>query len=145
MLPPNITPPQGEGFFAYSVSPKKNLPDGEEISNVAWIRFDYNDWLMAPEAGPLIRTIASGCCIDRVGDANGSGEDEPTIGDISVMIDALFISSTCEGVIPCIAEADVNQSGGVDPVCDNITIGDISILIDYLFISGSSLGLLDCP
>ncbi len=83
-------------------------------------------------------------CEGRVGDANGLGGDEPTIGDISVMIDAKFITGTCDGIIACLAEADVNQSGGTDPTCDDITIGDISILIDYLFISGPSLGLNDC-
>ena len=35
-----------------------------------------------------------GCCVGRVGDANGEGGDEPTIGDISVMIDMLFVSQT---------------------------------------------------
>ncbi|MEW5797323.1 MAG: GEVED domain-containing protein [Candidatus Zixiibacteriota bacterium] len=31
------------------------------------------------------------CCESRVGDANGSGDDEPTIGDVTVLIDFLFI------------------------------------------------------
>ncbi len=85
------------------------------------------------------------CCVDRVGDANGLGGDEPTIGDVSVMIDAKFIGGTCDGVIVCLAEADVNLSGGgYDLDCGDITIGDISILIDYLFITGSGLGLADC-
>jgi hypothetical protein len=83
------------------------------------------------------------CCDSRVGDANNSGDDEPTIGDISVMIDALFISGDI-GVIACLAEADINQSGGVNPIASDITIGDISYLIDYLFITGPSLGLPDC-
>jgi photosystem II stability/assembly factor-like uncharacterized protein len=86
-----------------------------------------------------------GCCLDRVGNANGLGGDEPTIGDASVMIDAKFISSTCEGILPCLTEADMNQSGGLNPTCNDITIGDISILIDYLFIGGpSSVTLPDC-
>jgi hypothetical protein len=84
------------------------------------------------------------CCLGRVGDVNGSGDDEPTIGDVSVLIDAKFITGACEGIVACAGEADVNQSGGPAPVCDDITIGDISVLIDYLFISGSSLGLSDC-
>ncbi len=84
------------------------------------------------------------CCVDRVGDANGLGGDEPTIGDISVMIDAKFITGSCDGILNCLDEADVNQSGGADPTCDDITISDISTLIDYLFISGSGLGLADC-
>ena len=79
-----------------------------------------------------------------MGDANGLGGDEPTIGDVSTMIDAKFISGYCVGVIACPSEADINQSGGLDPTCDDITIGDISTLIDYLFITGPTLGLADC-
>jgi len=82
------------------------------------------------------------CCLARVGDANGQSGDEPTIGDISTMIDMLFISGN---EVACLAEADVNQSGGADPTRDDITLSDISILIDYLYITGSSLGLPDCP
>ena len=84
------------------------------------------------------------CCVGRVGDANGLGGDEPTIGDVSVMIDAKFISGSCDGTIVCLTEADINQTGLLAAVCDDITIGDISILIDYLFITGPSLDLPDC-
>ena len=94
--------------------------------------------------GNGIGDVCEGCCEGRVGDANGIGGDEPTIGDVSVMIDAKFITGVCEGTLSCIAEADINGSGGIDPICDDVTIGDISILIDYLFITGSSLGLPDC-
>jgi hypothetical protein len=89
---------------------------------------------------------AAGCCVGRVGDANGSGNDEPTIGDVTVMIDALFIGNDWS-VIACLAEADVNQSGGSDPQggpTGDITIGDISYLIDYLFVTGETIGLPDC-
>lgn len=86
----------------------------------------------------------SDCCEGRVGDANGEGGDEPTIGDVSVMIDAKFITGRCGGILGCYAEADINQSGGSYPTCDDVTIGDISVLIDYLFITGSSLGLAEC-
>ncbi len=81
-------------------------------------------------------TFLAGCCVGRIGDANNNGAEEPTIGDITTMIDAKFITGTCDDVIECIAEADANQSGGVDPDCGDITIGDITKLIDYLFISG---------
>jgi len=83
------------------------------------------------------------CCLGRVGDANGQSGDEPTISDISVIIDLLFISQSPD-VIPCLAEADVNQSGGQYPQKEDLTISDISILIDYLFITGPTLGLADC-
>jgi sugar lactone lactonase YvrE len=94
--------------------------------------------------GNGVGDVCDGCCAGRVGDTNGAGGDEPTIGDISVLIDALFLSANPE-VIMCLAEADVNQSGGSDPIFPDITISDISTLIDYLFITGPSRGLPDCP
>ena len=84
----------------------------------------------------LTGDACEGCCVGRVGDANGSGEDMPTIGDISVLIDAKFITGACDGIIGCFTEADINQSGGTGPNCEDITIGDISMLIDDLFITG---------
>jgi len=84
------------------------------------------------------------CCSGRVGDANGSADDEPTIGDVSTMIDAKFITNSCNCILNCLTEADIDRSGGANPTCDDITIGDISTLIDYLFITGSSLGLPGC-
>ncbi len=90
-------------------------------------------------------TSMADCCVGRVGDANGIGGDEPTIGDISAMIDAIFITGTCDGILNCLTEADLNQSGGANPTCNDITIGDISILIDYVFISGQeNMDLLPC-
>lgn len=85
------------------------------------------------------------CCVGRVGDANQNGEDEPTIGDISLIVDAKFITGTCVGKLECLTEADVNQSGGKGPTCDDISIGDISLLVDYLFITGPTVATLnDC-
>ena len=75
-------------------------------------------------------------CIGTTGNANCDPLDEVTIGDISTLIDHLFISGAPLG---CIDEADVNQSGGVNPIPDEITIGDISTLIDHLFISLAAL------
>ncbi len=85
------------------------------------------------------------CCVNRVGDVNGLGGDNPTLGDVVVMLDAKYIAGTCEDLIDCMTEADIDRSGGDEPVCDDITLEDINILIDYLFITGPSLGLDDCP
>ncbi len=86
---------------------------------------------------------SQGCCCGLVGNANGVGGDEPTISDISRLIDVLFIcSSDC--ILSCLTESDINQSGGVEPNINDITIADISVLIDYLFITGPSLGLHSC-
>jgi hypothetical protein len=80
---------------------------------------------------------ASGsCCVGMRGDANGSGAEMPTIGDISAMIDAKFIAQTCDGIIPCPTEADVNGSGVGESTCADVTIGDISLITDFLFITG---------
>jgi hypothetical protein len=110
----------------YEIKVKSKDPFGEET-----------DW-----SAPLAITI--NCCEGKVGDANLLGTDVPTIGDVSVMIDAKFIAGICNGILDCLPEADINQSGGMNPTCNDITIGDISILIDYLFITGPSLGLNDC-
>lgn len=88
--------------------------------------------------------MTESCCVDRVGDANGLGGDEPAIGDVSVTIDTKFIAGTCDGILACLTEADINRTGGPGATGDDLTIGDISILIDYLFITGVNLGLADC-
>jgi C1A family cysteine protease len=92
--------------------------------------------------------IAShGCCFGRVGNANGQGvyPDEITLGDIMLLVDAVFISYNCDK-IPCLLEADVNQDGSTEPNCDDhITLGDIMMLVDFLFITGPETAVLhDC-
>jgi photosystem II stability/assembly factor-like uncharacterized protein len=105
---------------------------------------DYNPDQIDTDGDSIGDACETSCCNLRVGDANGSGDDEPTISDISVMIDALFITGTCTGILDCLNEADINQSGGTTPECGDITISDVSTLIDYLFITGPSLGLANC-
>jgi hypothetical protein len=83
------------------------------------------------------------CCFGRVGDADGSGDDAPTIGDVSLLIDALFVSIDL-GLIECLSEADVDQSGGLDPQPSDITISDVTLLIDALFIRVDLSLLPDC-
>ena len=67
---------------------------------------------------------ALSCCEGKVGDVNGLGGDTPTIGDVAMLIDHLFISGL---VIDCMAEADVNQSGGLYPTEDDLSIADITV------------------
>jgi hypothetical protein len=89
-------------------------------------------------------SYADDCCVGRVGNANGEGiyPDEVTLGDIMLMVDALFISGDC-GLLPCMAEADVNQDGGASPTCeDHVTLGDIMMLVDFLFITGPDVATL---
>jgi hypothetical protein len=89
-------------------------------------------------------TYDAGCCVGRVGDANGEGDypDEVTLGDVMLLVDVKFISGDCSS-IACLSEADVNQDGGADPNCDDhVTLGDIMTLVDFLFISGAPVS--DC-
>jgi len=48
-LPPNVTPPEGEGWFTYSVAMKPELASGTEISNQASIVFDLNAPILTSE------------------------------------------------------------------------------------------------
>ncbi|MEW5923116.1 MAG: PKD domain-containing protein, partial [Candidatus Zixiibacteriota bacterium] len=121
MLPPNINPPEGEGYVTYTISPKADLASGTEIRNTAWIRFDYNAWLQAPEDGPVIRTIGvSYIC----GDANMSGS--VNLLDVTYLISYLYRG----GPAPVPYEA-----GDVDGRI-NINILDVTYLITYLYRGG---------
>jgi len=88
---------------------------------------------------------AQACCQGRTGDANNSGYDEPTIGDINALIVAIYVNASCDGVIACMTEADVNQSGGPNPTCEDVTIGDIARLIEYLYIHDCAGSYDPCP
>jgi len=125
MLPPNQNPPEGEGYFTFSISPKPELVEGTEISNKAWIRFDYNEWLQAPEEGPVIRTIRYPFIY---GDANKDGKINSA--DVAYLINYLFIG----GPAPQPWEAG-------DANCDGkINSADVAYLINYLFIGGPQPG-----
>ena len=94
--------------------------------------------------GDNVGDACDGCCVGRVGDANGSNEptDEITLGDIMLMVDAKFISGDCSK-LTCLLEADVTQDGGANPNCDDhVTLGDIMTLVDFLFITGPETATL---
>lgn len=95
----------------------------------------YNDGRYSPPS-KLTWVRMTSCCVGRVGDANGTGGDEPTIGDINAMIDHLYIYLN---PLPCLSEADANQSGGLDPVEEDITILDIMVIVDHMFITEREL------
>ena len=81
--------------------------------------------------------IAEGsCCQGKVGNVDGRDGDEPTLADIMVLVDMLFITGNQP---ECLLEADINQSGGADPTREDITLGDVMYLVDHLFIDKSEL------
>jgi len=53
-LPPNVVPPEGEGFVTFTVRPKLGVPTGTAISNVASVVFDWNP---AIDTVPVVHTL----------------------------------------------------------------------------------------
>jgi hypothetical protein len=86
-------------------------------------------------------TIVPSCCILGVGNVDGSFDNEPTIADISAMINMLYITGE---QVSCLAEADINQSGGCTPTRADISLGDIAALIAYVFIDNPAVALPEC-
>gem|GEM_PF-1271502 len=121
MLPPNTNPPEGEGYFNFSISPRDELSNATEIANSAWIRFDYNPWLCAPKDGPLVRTIR---LLYVCGDANGDAT--VNISDAVYLIAYIFAGGPAPSPL---------LSG--DASCDGtVNISDAVYLIAYIFAGG---------
>jgi hypothetical protein len=67
-LPPNVTPPLGEGFVSYRIKPKSGLPMGTRLDAEASIIFDNNDPLDTPattRSTPARRPAAFSPCQPR--------------------------------------------------------------------------------
>ncbi|MCK9398657.1 MAG: T9SS type A sorting domain-containing protein [Bacteroidales bacterium] len=56
-LPPNVNPPEGEGWVLYHVDQKPDLPSGTQITNRASIKFDFNDPMLTET---VLNTIDAG-------------------------------------------------------------------------------------
>ncbi len=94
-------------------------------SSVQWVPH----WI-----GPAVAyDVNRPCCVGMKGNIDCDPMDLVTQGDLTVLIDHLFISL---GPLCCEEEADLDGDG-------LITIGDMSLLIDHLFISLQPLA--NCP
>ncbi len=83
-----------------------------------------------------IGDVCDGCCTGpSVGNVDGSTDDLVTMGDLTVLIDHLFISLT---PLDCLDEGNTDMSAD-----GLVTMGDLTVLIDALFISLNSLP--PCP
>jgi len=85
----------------------------------------------------LIRA-GNSCCIGTTGNIDGSQSELVDLGDLTELIDYLFI--TTGKVLICPEEANID--GSVDGVVD---IGDLTHLIGYLFINPDLVPLTPCP
>ena len=72
----------------------------------------------------------SGCCVGLRGNLDGSPDEEVTLGDLTVMIDHLFISLDD---LACWEEGNLDES--LPEGVGSVTLGDFTVLIDNLFIS----------
>jgi hypothetical protein len=70
-LPPNKTPPEGEGYVTFSVDLKKNLLSGTEIKNRATIVFDINPPITTNTWKNVLDTIAPKTIMNAIKYANG--------------------------------------------------------------------------
>jgi hypothetical protein len=160
--------PNGQVWWQETASPGLH-PDAEAGDQAIWMTYLYDFSLEASDTiyfWSVLTPVRSGdayyledyaqegiwwyrfvrypecsCDFGLLGDANNSYDDHPTIGDITCMIEFLFLNDRQYGIV-CPAEADVNMSCGTTPDWSDITIGDISFLIDYLFIAGPQSGTL---
>jgi len=132
-----------EGSFFRIDNPSGNLSDhGETVPHFVdtdlSVSDGFNYVVIAEAAGvysppsEVVEVDLNTCCEGIVGDVNMNGMYEPTLGDITLLIDHLFITLP---PLLCLAEADANQSGGYNPGYEHISIGDIMVLIDHLYIT----------
>lgn len=69
------------------------------------------------------------CCIGTVGNVDCDGAQNVDIGDLTVLVDNLFVSFA---PLCCSDEADLDHNGSID-------IGDLTLLVDNLFVSFTPL------
>jgi hypothetical protein len=83
-------------------------------------------------------TRPAGCCLAERGNVDSSPDDAVSLGDLSLLVDHLYISFAEP---ECWEEANVD---GSQPEGEgSISLGDLTILIDHLFISFDPLP--PCP
>jgi len=121
-LPPDTAPYWGEGWVSYSINPKDDLPTGTRIENVAAIKFDVNDWILAPmDSVPIVNTIDAGLpssnvIPDSLSDTTGStdfivywtGSDDP--GGSGIASYSVFVSTDSSWYDPWITDTTATSA-----------------------------------
>ncbi len=114
--------------------------------NAVWGDPTGSGWLPMTEppdfdsALDLSFVITGECCRGSVGNVDCDINQFVDIGDLTVLIDHLFINLK---PLCCVPEADVDLSGAPDPEPTDVDMGDLTVLIDHLFISLNPLP--SCP
>ena len=84
-------------------------------------------WNETSEWSPVHQISIGGCCIGNRGNVDASPDDAVSLGDLTALIDMLFISLN---PAECLEEANVDASPD-----GAVSLGDLTALIDVLFIS----------
>ncbi|MBD3257505.1 glucose dehydrogenase [candidate division GN15 bacterium] len=88
---------------------------------------DGDIFKLVPDGVPSQCGVEPCCSGPSVGNVDGSPDDAVTLGDLTVLIDHLFISLA---PLDCPEEGNTDESPGGE-----VTLGDLTVLIDHLFIS----------
>jgi len=76
-LPPNVSPPEGEGAIFFSVAPRRGAVEGVAIANMASIVFDSND---------VIITNAVSNTVDEQAPSSAVMAMEPVQSDTTIVV-----------------------------------------------------------
>ncbi|UCC43744.1 MAG: hypothetical protein JSU65_11550, partial [Candidatus Zixiibacteriota bacterium] len=112
----------GEVLTTYTVATTIHEGTAEDLKNNLDAAFQWYNDNLRPGC-----TSLCGCCVNLTGNVDNDPEDICDIGDLTKLIDFLFISYT-----PPVCMEEANCDGSTDGVVD---MGDLTKLIDFLFIS----------
>ena len=115
-------------FFTVSGSPA----DSASLTFTAYGGYAPEFVTYAGEYTPELidANITSNCCIGVRGNIDGSPGDEVSLGDLTAIIDHLFISLN-----PPLCWAEANLDGSLPEGPGSVSLGDLTALVDILFIS----------
>jgi choice-of-anchor B domain-containing protein len=137
-LPPGSGPVLSLHFFvpfSASGSPNPIVLSGTGSVEVR-VQTDCFSYMPDVDTGWVALYDPLACCVSPVGNVDDSPGDVVDIGDLTALIDYLYISR----VVPsCFPEANID--GSIDGIVD---IGDLTALVSYLYLQ-SGFALPACP
>jgi RHS repeat-associated protein len=77
-LPPNVNPPEGDGFISYTISPGQDVQTGDVIDAKASIVFDTNDPIATPPVFNTIDITAPTSKVEELPETTSGAEIEVT-------------------------------------------------------------------
>ncbi len=113
----------GTGDFTFT-------PDGSQVGEF-FITFSASDGALSDDEIVKVTVTDGSCCIATVGNVDFDSSDAVDIGDLTALIDNLFLTFT---PLACPGEANCDGDAG-----NNIDIGDLTALIDNLFLNFTPL------